>query len=276
MLFKANKWGGFALFLLWLCLSHPALAEDQSVQVSESRVGNTIALGVQLRDCTDATITITANLQNMRSSLPLPLTVDTGGRTQFIVVTFAPDNPNIVWRYTWRYTWRPGGRAKDRPKAYIYSLPYVDGTFRVLQGHLGHFSHQPGSQDEEAIDWSMPVGTTICAARPGVVVGLRQDCSQGGRDLKWKKDYNYILIRHEDGTYATYCHLKQNGVLAHLGDKVALHQPIALSGNTGYTSEPHLHFDVYNTLDGNTRQTLPLLFENRAGESVTMQEGVAY
>src|SRR5207244_2785149 len=136
----------------------------------------------------------------------------------------------------------------------------------IIQGPHGDFSHYAGSQDEEAIDWEMPVGTTVCAARPGTVIALRSDCSAGAPDTRLISEYNYVMIKHDDGTYAEYVHLEQDGVLVHLGERVVLHQPIARSGNTGYTNTPHLHFAVFYPLDGFTRLCLPLNFNTQGAQ----------
>ncbi len=83
------------------------------------------------------------------------------------------------------------------------------------------------------------------------------------------------MVRHVDGTVARYIHLKKNGVLVRLGNKVRQGQKIALSGNTGQTGGPHLHFDVqrcgpnlppnYNKLP--CGMTVPVTFRN-AGSNV--------
>ena len=53
-----------------------------------------------------------------------------------------------------------------------------------------------------------------------------------------------MRILHDDGTMAMYAHLKPEGVLVRIGQRVHAGQPIGLSGNTGFTTGPHLHFAV--------------------------------
>ena len=106
----------------------------------------------------------------------------------------------------------------------------------------------------------MPEGTEIRAARAGVVVNVRQDVAVGGPDLALKKDFNYVIVRHDDGTFAEYNHLQKNGVRAKVGQKVDVGALLGLSGNTGFSSGPHLHFAVFNTIDGKTRATIPITF----------------
>lgn len=262
--------------VVWLGLTSRAGAEDKKVLVYQEQNGRQIALFAKLEDCTEATITIRAALTNLTPSEPLPLTVDAAGRTKFKVVTLTVTNPTKEWRLDWHFDWKVGRRLEKKPPPYVYSLPYRSGPFRVIQGPYGSFSHFRGSGNEEAIDWAMPVGTEVYPARPGIVVAVRQDCSEGGPNLRYKPDFNYVIVLHDDGTFAQYAHLKQDGVLAHLGDRVTTGQPIALSGNTGYTRGPHLHFEVFNPVDGSTDKTLPVLFKSRTGETSKPQEGRSY
>ncbi|HLK58385.1 MAG TPA: M23 family metallopeptidase, partial [Chthonomonadaceae bacterium] len=93
---------------------------------------------------------------------------------------------------------------------------------------------------------------------------------------KWINDCNYVVVKHEDGTFAEYLHLKKDGVLVHLGDRVTPDQPIALSGNSGYSTEPHLHVSVFSVVDGYMRKSLPLTFALRGGVTFQPQEGRVY
>ena len=160
--------------------------------------------------------------------------------------------------------------------SFVYALPYVGTSCRVLQGPRGAFSHQVGSGSENAIDFSMPVGSKVCAARDGTVVAFWQDSDVGGPDPANRLCANYIVVAHEDGTFAEYCHLKKNGVLVGLGQKVKMHDAIALSGNTGHSSEPHLHFCVFCNLDGTNRITIPIKFATPSGEVESLREGQTY
>lgn len=81
-------------------------------------------------------------------------------------------------------------------------------------------------------DWAVPVGTTVVA-------------SSGGRVSKagWGSGYGYVVyIDHPDGRQTRYAHLSK--ILVKVGDYVKQGQRIALSGNTGITSGPHVHFEM--------------------------------
>ena len=145
-----------------------------------------------------------------------------------------------------------------------YRLPFQKGeTYRVSQGYEGRWSHR--GQDRYAVDFAMPEGTTVCAAREGVVVDLKESSKTGGPDKKHKDEDNYVSIAHADGTIAEYHHLKHDGVLVEIGDAVTVGQAIALSGNTGYSTLPHLHFGVYSAVDGSHRQSHRVTFAAREG-----------
>jgi murein DD-endopeptidase MepM/ murein hydrolase activator NlpD len=116
----------------------------------------------------------------------------------------------------------------------------------------------------------------VYAAREGTVVAVAQDSDVGGPDKKYIGAANFVVIAHDDGTFAEYLHLKKDGALVKLGQKVKQHEAIALSGNTGMTSRPHLHFAVFCVRDGTTRTTLPLQFRTKSGEVETLKQGRVY
>lgn len=147
---------------------------------------------------------------------------------------------------------------------------------QLFQGHRGSFSHQAGSPDEYAHDWDLAENSVVQAAREGVVVGVRQDSNARGVTDRFSHSSNYVIIRHGDGTYGEYLHLMQDGALVKLGDTVQAGQAIALSGNTGLSSRPHLHFAVFRVIDGSTRETLPVKFKLRDGTVQTLEQGKVY
>ena len=133
-----------------------------------------------------------------------------------------------------------GGRIKN-DTSYIYWLPYMPGKkFFLAQAANSHMSHK----EELSLDFKMKKGSQICAAREGVVIEVKKDSDKGGLKDEYLSQGNHIIIQHKDGSIAQYWHLDKDGAYVNVGDTVQKGQLIGLSGNTGYTAFPHLHFQV--------------------------------
>lgn len=125
---------------------------------------------------------------------------------------------------------------------YAYDLPYKKGEAHAIhQGYNGQLSHQ----NENALDFTMPEGTPVLAARGGTVVKVVENNTQNCLRPECRDYNNYILICHSDGTFSEYVHLLHNGAKVKPGDAVRQGDLIALSGNTGWTTGPHLHFSCF-------------------------------
>lgn len=146
--------------------------------------------------------------------------------------------------------------------SYIYTLPFEHKKkVFLIQGYESMFSHK----GERALDFKVKNGTKVCAARGGIVTAARKDSDIGGLKPENLSDGNYIFIEHDDGSIANYWHFQKDGVLVNIGDTVTAGQVIGLSGNTGYSAFPHLHFEVQGPdASGNTTQ-LPTRFYTKEG-----------
>jgi murein DD-endopeptidase MepM/ murein hydrolase activator NlpD len=141
------------------------------------------------------------------------------------------------------------GKIKE-DTTYIYWLPYKEGTaHRVVQGYFSSYSHR----NRAAIDFKMKPGTHVHAAREGVVVRVEESNDKGGLKKSNRPFANLIVLQHADGARTGYWHLQNNGALVNVGDTVAKGQSIGLSGNTGYTAFPHLHFIAWKSAVGSWR-----------------------
>ncbi|MFI5186828.1 MAG: M23 family metallopeptidase [Chitinophagales bacterium] len=146
--------------------------------------------------------------------------------------------------------------------SYVYALPYENNTSHLLiQGYFSHFSHK----ERAALDFKMKRGTKVLAAREGIVVRVKEDGNKGGLNKKYRPYGNNIVIQHADGSRAGYWHLQYNGALVNEGDSVKKGQVIALSGKTGYTALPHLHFLVWRFNGSATWQQVPTRFHTSKG-----------
>ena len=101
---------------------------------------------------------------------------------------------------------------------------------------------------KNAIDLCIKEGTPILSSHNGIVVAVKDDSNEGGLNKKYLKNLseymNKIEIKHANGETSGYYHIKFKSAKVKVGDKVKKGEIIALSGNTEYSSEPHLHFMV--------------------------------
>jgi murein DD-endopeptidase MepM/ murein hydrolase activator NlpD len=141
-----------------------------------------------------------------------------------------------------------------------YLLPYRPGEFYLLA--QSYCRSDGGHRNQLAYDFAMPVGRDVLAARAGEVVAVKEDSPDDGRG---RGRHNFVFVQHEDGTVAFYAHLQQEGVLVGVGDTVAAGDVIALSGNSGLTGRPHLHFGVYRWWPPQEGFDVPVNFRNAAG-----------
>lgn len=150
-----------------------------------------------------------------------------------------------------------------------YALPYAPGTSYTVGLTTGH----PGWH-RYAIDFLMPIGTSLIAARSGRAQEIKEDAFDWDHDLE---DGNYLLILHADGTLAMYGHLTHDGALVEVGQLVAVGQVIARSGHSGQSTEPHLHFEVMRCpLGAPPCESIPTLFRNTVPTPCGLQVGVSY
>ena len=153
------------------------------------------------------------------------------------------------------------GKVKD-DTSYIYTLPFEEGKAHLLvQGYFGAFSHK----ERAALDFKMKTGTKILAARDGIVTRVKEDGTKGGAKRSFRSEGNNIIIQHGDNSRSGYWHIQKDGALVNVGDSVKKGQVIALSGNTGYTAFPHLHFIVWRSDSRGQWQQVATRFQTSKG-----------
>lgn len=155
-----------------------------------------------------------------------------------------------------------------------YALPYeVGAAYIVSQGNCTDFSHKVGSGDQYAYDFRMPIGTPIVASRAGVVSRIVDRFEDGTRV---PGEENVVGITHEDGSVALYFHLTRGGALVTLGQVVRLGDVIALSGDSGASTEPHLHFVLVGPAGTPSPGDLPVTFWNTRAHTNGLVQGQSY
>ncbi|MBA4318759.1 MAG: M23 family peptidase [Flavobacterium sp.] len=139
-----------------------------------------------------------------------------------------------------------------------YVLPFPIGqsyicmtTWNTPPSHIGEFKY--------GVDFAMTIGTQITAAREGTVVYKQERYTD---DDNVPGHENYVIVDHLDSTFARYVHITQNGARVNIGQQVKKGDLIALSGNSGSSGPPHLHFDVTKGSSIPGTQTIQVWFKN--------------
>lgn len=121
-------------------------------------------------------------------------------------------------------------------KTGLWDKPVAKYTLSATFGKGGSmWSHKHSGQD-----FAVPTGTPVKAAGVGTVV--KAGPNGGGDGPAYG---NAIVIKHANNTYSQYAHLSK--IQVKIGQKVSAGKQIALSGNTGNSSGPHLHFEIRTT-----------------------------
>ena len=128
----------------------------------------------------------------------------------------------------------------DHDDGYLYRLPYGDDvSFPIIQGYAAKLSHR--GVERFAVDFGMPVGTPVHAARDGVVVLVEDSHDSGCAREECGRFANFVVVLHSDGTTGEYFHLERGSVQVRVGERVArgdsgLHGPATRGYSTGAAS----------------------------------------
>ena len=177
------------------------------------------------------------------------------------------DAPNAQYSYAY-LPGDPTARHADS----VYRVPYAAGTRHLVTQAYPELTTHGTLDSRFAVDIAMPVGTDVVAARDGIVFDVSSTNFKGGPDAQKFADLaNLVRILHEDGTFAVYAHLNWNTIRVRPGDRVQAGEYIADSGNTGFSSGPHLHFAVLRNT-GMRIESVPVSFGGPGGAPIAPQK----
>jgi murein DD-endopeptidase MepM/ murein hydrolase activator NlpD len=177
---------------------------------------------------------------------------------------YASDNSGAPYSFLFRYSHHFGRLDAQHDADAVYRLPFDEGqAFGISQAHGGRLTSHNNRENLYAVDFAMPVGSAVLAARGGVVIDVTLRHREGGFSMSYIDKANTVAIVHDDGTVAEYAHLSPGPDYVKPGQRIAAGELIGYSGNTGYSSGPHLHFIVSRptVTDGKvTRVSVPVQF----------------
>ena len=149
--------------------------------------------------------------------------------------------------------WCKNGLSTKLPLRYPVDMTNLN---RPLTSDFGFRNIKKGSNFHPALDIGVPDGTLVYATADGVVTRADWDNKGGG---------NVIDIKHDNGLITQYMHLSR--YLVSKGQKVRACEQIALSGNTGISTGPHLDYRV--RFESNKNKYVDILCPRKAGNRDT-------
>ena len=180
---------------------------------------------------------------------------------------------------SYRFIYLHGDPDTEHSTDRAYRAPFaLANKFMVSQAFPIGVTHNT-ADSYHAVDISMPIGTDIYAAREGTVVEVASTNFRAGPNPEAQgASANLVRILHDDGTFGVYAHLNWNTIRVRPGDEVKRGEYIADSGNTGFSTGPHLHFVVLANR-GLRLESLPVVFEGPNEAEIAPEAGkqlVAY
>ncbi|MFK7809965.1 MAG: M23 family metallopeptidase [Saprospiraceae bacterium] len=249
--------------------------EASALKVYDEKVGSS-TIAVFADNSADAPISVTVEFPEMKNismdvKLPYTAVIPPNTTKHKVMDIEMAVGKAVSFRYSYGMVLGDTKTAKHDDN-FQYQLPFKKGSsYFVGQGYNGRFSHS----GTNAIDFDMDIGTKVCAARAGTVIFVKEDGRKGCKHESCSASGNYIVIMHTDGSFGRYVHLDHKGVCVKPGQKVEQGEVIGKSGNTGWSSGPHLHFEVYVPVP-NGYITVATKFKTAETKGVYLEEAKSY
>ncbi len=214
-----------------------------------------------------------ASMENLAPDTPVRGAMVLPARSKTELLSITRGDATMPMSFDYQFQYIPGDPAARHEPQELYRLPYASAkSFRVSQAYPDQSTHT-GPASHHAIDIEMPVGTGIYAARGGVVIEVASDFFQSGTDRAVDGPRaNVVRVHHDDGTMSLYAHLNWNSIRVVPGQRVERGAYLATSGNTGFSTGPHLHFVVHRNRNGSI-VSIPVQFAGIDGRAVTAHAG---
>lgn len=259
-----------SLGLILLALAKPISAQNP-IKVYDEQSDEGIVVYADNNEIFPFTIRLEIKKKGLSLEEPLPEFIVVPGGEKGFVLTKLNFQKNKSWEVSYELSYMEGDANAVHNDDYVYQLPFKTGEYVMSQGYNGRSTHK----GMNALDFTMPQGEVIVAARDGKVVKIKEDSNKGCPSNDCMNDGNFVRILHDDGTLAEYHHLQLNGALVKEGEMVKQGQEIGECGATGFATGSHLHFVVFKT-DGINQITLKTKFKYTPTKIGYLKPGIVY
>ncbi|WP_423680118.1 M23 family metallopeptidase [Undibacterium sp. WLHG33] len=240
------------LLIVWLWSS---CGFSQTTLVSVESVKKANSTLVIANNRSRIPLTLSLNLvrsSNIASSASWPIVRYIAPGQTLELVEISAFNKQQRYEFFYKFNYVIGSPVAQHDPTAKYRLPFIsEQPVFVSQAPDGPiFSHNAVS-NKNAIDLVMPISTPIVAARSGYVIeNVNQFADNGLAKPEFVDKANFVRVLHDDGTWAEYIHLKQYSSHVSPGQRIEAGMVIGLSGNSGFSTEPHLHFHLQKNANG--------------------------
>jgi murein DD-endopeptidase MepM/ murein hydrolase activator NlpD len=252
-----------------------AACDSEWFCVNDRKIDGNVELHAENLSEVPLTFTLRVRTRYFEADRPKRITETIAPNSSRKIMVLSSSGGSRAGEYRYTYDWTVGNKDANHDDDVMYRFPYAAGqSYRVLQGYGSRFSHT--GLEQYAIDFKMDEGTPVHAARGGIVARKEEAHSIGCWEDGCGRYANYLVILHDDDTTGEYYHLQQDGVLVEVGERVEPGQKVALSGNTGHSTMPHLHFGVYRAVSRGREQSIPVRFASASGIVDKPRRGARY
>lgn len=251
--------------LFLLLFFHIISFSQTELKIYELNVENGYIIYANNKESCPVSVEFNFNLKNLKSSKgEVNIFVIPAQTKKFEVTKLELIQNHKAYGFNYETTYTIGNHfLKETSSTFNYDLPFpTNKSYSILQGYDGEFSHQ----NKNALDFDMAIGSEILAIRDGVIIKVVDNNNRSCPTSSCSRFNNYIVIYHADGSFAEYAHIKYKGATVSKGQKIKKGDIIAYSGNTGWSSGPHLHLEVFMQ-NIHARKTLPVKFRINDGKN---------
>jgi murein DD-endopeptidase MepM/ murein hydrolase activator NlpD len=174
---------------------------------------------------------------------------------------------HLPFEGAWNVAW--GGRTIEQNQHAAVSDQRFAYDFMVVEGGSTH--HGDGRHNEDYFAYGRAI-LAPAAGRVVAVVDAIPDNVPGTMDAA-NLAGNHVILDHGDGEFSLLAHLVPGSVAVKLGDRVAVGQKLGRCGNSGHSSEPHLHYHLQTTARLGEGEGLPAPFVSYVADGTAVPRG---